>query len=117
MSTRDRINIGNLNLFDSDSLVGCQIEIVQSDNVVGHHHKVEVVPKTERVQQDPLRLRVLESNLVTLSLLNEKQSQFRICYLHSQTLLRRVNRNGLNILSARLKIVIVKVVLTCPCLN
>ena len=76
MSTCDRVDIGNCNLLNSDSFVGGQVKIVQSDYVVGYDHKVEIVPKTERVQQDPLRLSVMEGHLVALSLLYKQHSQF-----------------------------------------
>lgn len=78
MSTCDRVDIGNCNLLDSDGFMGGQVEIVQSDYVVGYDHKVEIVPKTERVQQNPLRLSVIERHLVTLSLLYKQHSQFCI---------------------------------------
>lgn len=77
-----------------------KVQVVESDDVIGANHKVEIISKAERVQENPLRLGVLESDLVTFLFFYEEQCELSVWHLGCEAVLRGMHRHWLDILSA-----------------
>lgn len=78
MGTSNRVDIGNWDFFNGHRLMSRKIQVVESDDVIGANHKVEIISKAERVQENPLRLGVLESDLVTFLFFYEEQCELSV---------------------------------------
>lgn len=70
------------------------LDIVECNHVVCTNHEVEVVAKAEARGEDLERLVELESNLLCLTILQEKKSEFGRANLNGKTCLGGVDSNS-----------------------
>eukprot|EP00354_Favella_ehrenbergii_P000213 CAMPEP_0170471384 /NCGR_PEP_ID=MMETSP0123-20130129/13609_1 /TAXON_ID=182087 /ORGANISM="Favella ehrenbergii, Strain Fehren 1" /LENGTH=219 /DNA_ID=CAMNT_0010738989 /DNA_START=1693 /DNA_END=2354 /DNA_ORIENTATION=- len=61
-----------------------QFDIVQSDQVIGRKHEVEIVGDHEAHRLDGSRFRELEPHFFSLLLLQEEESHLDVAYLHGK---------------------------------
>lgn len=87
-------HIGNGNLLDCLGLLLVQLHVVESDQVVGRQHEVEVVRDHEAHGLDRGGFGELEADLFSLLLLQEKQCHLDWAYLHCKAGARRVDSSG-----------------------